>query len=71
MDIDIANDPLFIDHENRPFGEPFRPLNPIFTGNLAQGTEIAQEGKGDAAETLRPCLEAGDVINTDAQDLGI
>ena len=71
VDVDVADDPLFINHENRPFGKPFRPFDPIFAGNLAQGTEIAQERKGDAAEALRPRLEAGDVINADAQDLGI
>jgi hypothetical protein len=71
VDVDITNDSLFIDHENCPFGKPFRPLDPIFAGNLTQGIKIAQKRERDAAEAFRPCFEAGDVINTDAQDLGI
>jgi hypothetical protein len=71
VNVDVADDALFIDHENRSFGKPFCPLDPVFAGNLTQGAEIAQERKRDPAETLCPRLEAGDVINADAQDLGI
>lgn len=71
VDVDVADDSLLVDDEDRPFREAFFPLDAVFTRHLSQGAEIAQQRKRDAAQTFCPCLEAGDVINTDAQDLGI
>lgn len=33
--------------------------------------EIAQQGKTDPSQALGPRLQAGDMVNTDAQNLGI
>ncbi len=35
------------------------------------GPEIAQQGKTDSSEALGPRLQAGDMVNADAQNLGI
>lgn len=72
MDVDVADDPLFIDDEDCPFRITVRfPEHVVFFDHLAVGPEVTQEWKRNAAYVFRPGFQNGDVINADAQNLGI
>ncbi len=72
MDINVTDNPILVDDEQRPLGMPFfGTQNPILPGNRPVGPEIAEEGIADAPQAFRPSGQAGDVIHADAQNLGI
>lgn len=71
MDVDVTNNSLFVDNKNRPLRESFSPFYSVFSGNLAKGAEITQKRKRNTAEAFCPSLQAGNMVNTDTQNLGI
>ena len=71
MDVDVADDSLAVDYEDGPFRVALFPFDPVFPGNRGEWRKIAQQGKRNSSQAFRPCLQAGDVIHTDTQDLGI
>jgi len=72
MDVDVADDPLFIDDDDCPFRITVRfPEHVVFFDHLAVGPEVTQEWKRNAAYVFRPGFQNGDVINADAQNLDI
>ena len=72
MDIDIADDPLLIDHKNGALRTAFVfSKDIIFFGYRTVGPEIAEQGIIDAAQALSPGFDRRDRIGGDAQDLGI
>jgi len=71
VDIDIADDPVLIDNKDGPLGVAFGGKDAVFLGDCAVRPEIAEQGVVDAAQTVRPGYKTGDVIDADAQDLGI
>lgn len=72
MDIDIPDNPLFIDDENGALGTTFvRSKHAIFLSHHAVGPEIAEQGIIDAAQAFCPGFDARDMIDANAQDLGV
>ena len=71
MDVDVADDSLAVDYEDGPFRVALFPFDPVFPGNCGEWRKIAQQGKRNSSQAFRPCLQAGDVIHADTQDLGI
>ena len=71
MDIDVTDDAVVIDDEDGSLSVPFAPEDAVFHCHFPMRPEIAEDGIVDAAKCFRPCLQAGNVINADAQNLGI
>jgi len=72
MDVNVADDPFFINDEDCPFRIAVSfPEHIVFFNHLAVGPEVTQERKRDAAYVFRPGFQNGDVINADAQNLDI
>jgi hypothetical protein len=71
MDIDIADKALLIDDDYRPLRIAFRPEDSVRLRCVTMRVEVAQERICDAAQAVRPGLQAWDAVNTDAQDLGM
>lgn len=72
MDIDISNDPLLIEDKNGALRTTFVfSKDTIFFGYRTVGPEIAEQGIIDAAQAFCPGFDAGNVINADAQNLGV
>jgi hypothetical protein len=70
MDVDVPYDPPFVDNEDRPFRDPFRPQDVILDGNVTVGPEIAEHRERNI-DALGPRLEAGDIVGQHTQDLGV
>jgi hypothetical protein len=71
VDVHIADHAHLIDDEYGSLAEAFLAQDAKSLGNLPVRVEIAQQREGDTAQTLSPCLEAGDAVNADTQDLGL
>lgn len=71
VDIDIADDACLIDDEERPFGLAIGTQYAVLIRNRAMRPEIAEERKTDASQAFGPGLQTGDMVNADAQNLGI
>ena len=70
VNVDVADDAFLVDDENGPFRNPFPSENIVFQRNMPMGPEIAQHGEGKVV-TLRPSLEAWDIIRKNTQNLGV
>ena len=70
MDIDVANDTASVNDENRPLAIAFRTSHSIEVGDRRK-RKVAQQWKTYASETFGPSLKTGDVVDTDAQHLGV
>jgi hypothetical protein len=71
MHINIADDASLIDDEDCPLRFAIGAQYTIFFGDFAVRPEIAEKGKTDASKAFCPGLQAGDMVNADAQNLGI
>ena len=72
VDVNITNNAILVDDEQRPLGMSFfGTQNPILRGNSAVWPKVAQERIADAPQAFRPSGQTGDVIYADAQNLGI
>ena len=71
MDIDVADDPVLIDNKDGPLGVAFGGKDAVFLGDCAVRPEIAEQRVVDASQAVCPGDETGNVIDADAQDLGI
>lgn len=71
VDVDVADDTGFVDDKDGPLGVAFVRQDPVLLGNRAVRPKIAEERVVDAAQAVSPGFEAGNVIDADAQDLGI
>ena len=70
MNIHVPDDPLFIDDENGPLGDPFRPEDIVEESHVPVGPEIAQDGKG-GIEAFGPRLKCRQVIDKNTQNLSV
>jgi hypothetical protein len=71
VNIDVADDSFLIHDEKRPFRFTLGTEDVVFFGNRAMRPEIAEEGEADTTQAFSPGLQAGNMVNADAQDLGI
>ena len=71
MNVDVLNDSLFIDDENRALSVPFMAQNIVALGDRPVRPEITQQRIRDPAQAFTPGVQAGNVVDADAQDLGI
>jgi hypothetical protein len=71
MDIDITDDAVLIDDKDSPLGVTLGGQDAVLFGDCAVRPEIAEEGIVDPTQAVSPGFETGDMIDADAQDLGI
>jgi hypothetical protein len=71
VNIDISDDARLIDNEESPLGLAIGTQYTVFLSYRAVQPKIAEEWETDATQAFGPGLQAGDMINADAQDLGI
>ncbi len=71
VDVDISDESLLIDDEDGPFRVAFGPQNAVLLCHRAMGPEVAKERIVDPTKAFRPCLETGNMVYADAQNLGI
>ena len=71
MNVDVADDPLLVDDEKGAFGVAFGSQDAVPPRDRTVGPEVTQERIVHPAKALRPSLEARDMIDADAQNLGI
>jgi hypothetical protein len=71
MDVDVADDPAPVEDEQGAFGVAFGSQDAVLTRNRTMWPEVAQERVVHPSKALCPRLEAGHMVNADAQNLGI
>ena len=71
MNVNVAEVPIRINNKDGSFAASFFAQDVIFPAYRAVRPEVAQQRVIDAPQTFRPCLQTGDVINADAQNLDI
>ena len=71
MNVDVLNHSVFIEDEECPFSVTLRPQNAVFLAHFTMRPEIAKEWILDSVEGVCPCFQDGNMVNTDAQNLGI
>ncbi len=71
VDIDIADDACLIYYEESSLGLAIGTKHAVLFGYRTVRPEIAEKRETDASQTFGPRLQAGNMINADAQDLGI
>jgi len=71
VNIDILNNPLFVDDKNRPFRRAVGAKYAIFLGYFTMRPKIAQQGVRNPFETIGPSFQTRNMIYADAQNLDI
>lgn len=71
VNIDVLDDTFLINDEQGAFAVPFATQDAICRRDCAMRPEIGEQGKADPAQAFSPCLQAGNMIDADAQNLGI
>jgi hypothetical protein len=72
VDVDVADDPLRVDNKDGPLRAALVvPEYAVLFRDSAVRPEIAQQRVANATQALGPCFETRDVVDADAQDLGI
>jgi len=72
MDIDIADDPLPVDDKNSPLGFAiFVPHYPIPFCHLAVRPKVTQQRVSDTPQAFGPGTQTVNMVDADAQNLGI
>ena len=54
MNIDVPNNAIFVDDEQRPLRHPFFPQDAVAFSHIAVGIEVAQQRIGHAADLFSP-----------------
>jgi hypothetical protein len=71
VDIDVPNDAILVDYEDRTFGDAFLAEDVVLESDVAVRPEIAQQGIRNSAQRRRPCFIGVGRVDADTQDLGI
>jgi hypothetical protein len=72
VNVDVADDTVLIEEENRPFRVALDGAkDAVFLDYRGVGPKIAEKGVVDAAEAFGPGYKGRNMVDGDAQDLGI
>src|SRR5579871_4780923 len=66
VDVDVTDDAVLVDDEERTLGHPFGPQDAVCLGHRAVRIEVAQQRKRDSAERFGPCRIGVTGIGRDA-----
>jgi len=71
MNVDVLDQAFFVDNEDRPFGGSHSPKNAVLLANLPMRPEVAEEGILYPLEGICPGFQGRNMVDADAQHLGI